>query len=263
MFHSFRVSDSFDEAVGPSFGVGGYIPNAVDVGTNDARGQRDNVALINSTEEKSGIASVWYRVFSVPPSFQSDIIRVGTSTGRGVFTLNNSGEWVIFGRNSVGATVLSASAGSVTVDGEWHHVLVTWDTAVNNDVNIYIDDVNQDVTISTFTLDGIIDWTVNDVQLYNQFDETGTDSKFDGCAADFYLTIGETLDIDIESNRRKFISAAGKPVFLGSGGSIPTGNQPIVFMNGNFNNYVVNAGFGGDFTAKGGAAIACSDNPAD
>ena len=53
----------------------------------------------------------------------------------------------------------------------------------------------------------------------------------------------------MKENRRKFISAAGRPVNLGANGSGPTGNQPIIYCpTGDGTN---NLGYGGNFSANG------------
>jgi len=75
------------------------------------------------------------------------------------------------------------------------------------------------------------------------------------------------LDLDTVSNRRLFNDgsgggAGGKPVNLGSDGSTPTGNQPIIYLNGDETNFQINAGSGGNLTVTG-ALTACSDGPSD
>lgn len=38
------------------------------------------------------------------------------------------------------------------------------------------------------------------------------------------------IDFDVEANRRKFVSASGEPVRLGTNGELPTGAAPLIFM---------------------------------
>ena len=55
------------------------------------------------------------------------------------------------------------------------------------------------------------------------------------------------IDFSQEENRLKFFDAFGYPVDLGADGSLPTGNQPLIYMNNDFH-LGSNLGSGGDFT---------------
>ena len=54
-----------------------------------------------------------------------------------------------------------------------------------------------------------------------------------------------------EATRRKFISANGKPVDLGSDCSAPTGTAPAVCFSGDATTFGTNKGTGGTFTLTG------------
>ncbi len=49
--------------------------------------------------------------------------------------------------------------------------------------------------------------------------------------ADFWWGLGQFMDLTVEANRRKFITAAGKPANLGSDGSTPTGIAPTIYLH--------------------------------
>jgi len=68
--------------------------------------------------------------------------------------------------------------------------------------------------------------------------------------------------LSIEANRRKFIDAIGKPVFLGSDGSLPTGVAPAMFFSGDSTAFATNRGTGGPFTLTGSLTNA-STSPSD
>lgn len=76
----------------------------------------------------------------------------------------------------------------------------------------------------------------------------------------------EYIDFSVEANRRKFISAGGKPVDLGATGATPTGNQPIIYLSARAGDsaadFLTNRGTGGDFTASGTLALA-GTSPSD
>jgi hypothetical protein len=53
------------------------------------------------------------------------------------------------------------------------------------------------------------------------------------------------LDFTVETNRRKFVGADGKPVNLGADGSTPTGVAPAIFFSGDASTFGTNRGTGG------------------
>ena len=62
-----------------------------------------------------------------------------------------------------------------------------------------------------------------------------------------------------ESNRRKFIDSAGKPVDLGADGSTPTGSSPLIYLSlregEGAEQFAVNRGTGIDFTVRGSVSV--------
>jgi hypothetical protein len=85
----------------------------------------------------------------------------------------------------------------------------------------------------------------------------------DAEVAELYLNTKEFLDLSIEANRRKFISAAGKPADdLGASGEGPTGTNPTVFLSGDTVTWHTNKGSGGGFTEVG-ALTDASSSPSD
>lgn len=87
----------------------------------------------------------------------------------------------------------------------------------------------------------------------------GSDSfegdEFNGAMADLWIAPNTFIDFSVTGNRRKFISAAGKPVNLGADGSIPTGTAPAIFQRrapaDAAATFADNLGTGGDFTITG------------
>jgi hypothetical protein len=79
--------------------------------------------------------------------------------------------------------------------------------------------------------------------------------KFDGCLSRTWLKVGTYLDFSQESVRRKFYSATGTPVYLGTDGSVPTGSVPncyhFITDAVSADNYALNLGSGADFTVTG------------
>ncbi len=176
-----------------------------------------------------------FRVFS----FQ--MIRDGHATIPGVLS------WSL--RQPNNTVVCSGNTTTNYIDAAWHHFLVSWNSTT---VKCYVDDVS-DISIGTSPTGSNIDWTPGS-WTFGATDNTQA-AKIHADVAEFWLT-NEYLNLDTESNRRKFISGAGagaKPVFLGGDGSIPTGTAPLVYFKGSRSpwNAGINQGSGGDFTMTG------------
>jgi hypothetical protein len=136
--------------------------------------------------------------------------------------------------------------------GVWHHVVGSASTNQDSPILVvYIDGVKvpfgDNVTGSNFTT------LFNGLPLY-----VGSDSQTAsviGDMADVWIAPGVSLldgsgDIPT-STLRKFISADGKPVYLGANGQLPTGSPPAVFLSGDSTSFATNQGTGGAFTLTG------------
>jgi len=220
-------------------------------GTNDymTRG----AGLTGAADSKSGTLSVWIRIDGgngtgrrilssstvVGANVQPKIdIFIGT-TNSITFNLRNSGLSVI----------LSMGTGAYTSSSTWLHVLASWDLATLSRA-LYVNDV--DVGIYSTTTDDTIDYTNADYAVGAYPDG---DQKFNGCIAELYFAPGQYLDFSKVHNRRKFISASGKPVHLDATGSLPTGTAPIVYLHLDDGeavaNFATNRGTGGNFSITG------------
>jgi hypothetical protein len=72
--------------------------------------------------------------------------------------------------------------------------------------------------------------------------------------AQFYFSL-EHLDITNNTNYAKFYNTHASPKFFGANGSLPTGNQPVIYLNNPFGSFQNNLGSGGDFNLNGSALI--------
>jgi hypothetical protein len=159
--------------------------------------------------------------------------------------------------NSGGGTILNMrTSNTYAASAAWRHILASWDLAAGV-THLYVSDVSDKVT-NTVTND-TIDYTATN--WYLGAESTGN-NKLDGCLAEYYFAPGQYLDFSAEANRRKFISAAGKPVYLGYDGSLPTGVAPLVYSRlygaDAAANFARNRGTGGNFTITGTLDIASS-----
>jgi hypothetical protein len=144
----------------------------------------------------------------------------------------------------------------VAADG-WVCVLMSWDLTSALKAHLFFNDVDE-TSIAT-KIEGDIDYTRANYAIGASI--TGG-AKLNGCLSQFYFNAEEYLDFTVESNRRKFISAGGKPVDLGADGSGPTGSVPILFLSGPTDSWHTNDGDGGGMTEVG-ALTDCANSPSD
>jgi hypothetical protein len=144
-----------------------------------------------------------------------------------------------------------------TTNTGWHHLLVALELDVTPVAHIYLDDSPLAVTVATGPLNGDIDFTPPGGTNWGIGATSAGANKMTGDLAEVYMA-AEYLDISIEANRRKFISAGGSPIDLGADGSAPTGTAPIVFFSGATDAWHTNKGSGGGFTENGALTDASS-----
>lgn len=217
-----------------------------------------------AADSKSGIFSCWWHGDAGPGGRMLDtLVTAGGATVR-FLAQCISGAPTIGGINPAATQVLDLRtvAGGYSMNA-WHHMLASWDLAAGT-INFYHDDVS-DKSVVTSTND-VIDYTVG---------AGGGDWSISGVAgltwvgalADLYFAPGQYLDFSIVANRRKFISATKKPVYLGADGSIPTGVAPIVYQHladaEAPANFATNRGPGGNFTRTGSALTTHGTSPSD
>lgn len=93
-------------------------------------------------------------------------------------------------------------------------------------MRIYVDDVSQSLTSTTFTNDTI--------------DFTTTEHSIGGSVSGANLTTGDiylvwfdptsALEFNTESVRRRFTDTNGVPLYLGNNGELPTGSRPVLYL---------------------------------
>ena len=209
-------------------------------------------ALTGSADGKSGILSFWIR-FDGTTTEQR--IFGNTSGGTLFFTVSrvtSDSIIQIIGRNAAGVTILDLPTSSTfAASATWYHILASWDLS-NTVGHLYVNDVS-DVGSTTLTDD-----TINYANVSEGWHIGANNSgnlKVDGCLAEFYFAMNQYLDLSSVYERRKFISANGKPVFLGGDGSSPTGTAPIVYQRvadgAAVATFATNLGTGGDFSITG------------
>ena len=219
-------------------------------GTNDymTRGG----ALNGAANSKTGIVSFWFR-----NDGGTGIRNFFEHAGQGglSFGLDGGNSFFADGELDDANDVMGLYSGATTygASSTWHHVLFSWDlTDGGTSRRLYIDDVNVQSGGGLWSNSNInwataTDWFVG-------ADSAGA-SKFNGAIAELYLAPGQFLDFSIVANRRKFITADGKPVHLGTTGALPTGTAPLVYHHIDDGeavaNFATNRGTGGNFSITG------------
>ena len=123
----------------------------------------------------------------------------------------------------------------------WINVLFT--VTKNGSWQYWINGVDKSEGAGTFTPTSDFDFTSIDTSII------GTNGSADYAPASlgFFWATDEYIDFSQEATRLKFFDAFGYPVDLGEDGSIPTENQPLIYMNNNFH-LGTNSGGGGNFS---------------
>ena len=214
--------------------------------------------LTGVANSQTGIFSCWVRIDG---GNSAQISLLHNALARFLIIRNSSNKFRLVGKNAAGSGIIDiATSSTYLASTTWLNVLIAWDLA-NTTASIYISD------ISDFASSGIL----NDTLDYTDTDWAigaiiNGNAKFDGCMSELYFAPGQYLDFSVIANRRKFISSGGRPVYLGSDGSLPTGTAPLVYSHLDDGeavaNFATNRGTGGDFTITGTLATG-STSPSD
>lgn len=216
-------------------------------GTNDWMDHAGGLA--GAADSKTGILSCWVRLDGGNGTSMNIL---GANAANVIFLLSriSTNVFRIQADNAADSNILHiSSTSSYTAGATWRHVLASWDLATTT-AHLYVGD-SADLTTTTLTND-TIDYTLD-----NWFIAKAAflASRLNGCVADLYFAPGQYLDFSVTANRRKFISAGGKPVWMGVDGSLPTGTAPLVYQhldNGEaVANFALNRGSANDFVITG------------
>jgi len=218
-------------------------------GTNDFANR--GAGLTGAVDAKTGTLSFWVR-FDGGNAATHNIFN---NTGLTFRAIRTGGDVFQVRGKSTSATVLLLTSNTTytTADG-WIHVIAAWDLATP-EAHLFINDMEDEAAGATET-DADIDYTVAD---WSTGAAVAGGGKLNGCLSEFYFE-DTFVDITSTTERRKFITAAGKPEDLGADGSTPTGASPLIYAPDG--DPSTNAGTGGAFVITG-ALSQCSDGPSD
>lgn len=150
------------------------------------------------------------------------------STGNPLFVwVNTSGYINVKAVMSSGGSAINSIATAPDLrDGRWHHLLFSVDT--RDTMYTYIDDVDRSDATPNLVGTAPIRHEVTTGWSIGAYHNSG-DFPITGRVSDVYVNFDEYIDISVEANRRKFITAEKTPVYLGSTGQNPTGSQPFIY----------------------------------
>lgn len=226
-------------------GVGSYIPNGIQFDGSTTSLSHAS-PLTDVVDGKTFTGSFWYQ----NDEFGSEIV---IQSDGATFMIKaqdwGSGPRLTFRTENQAGTVIMQYEVDAPEDANWHHVLFSFDQANPANNRLYLDGVSE--TFYEYgpgtPIDDLIDFTRPSIH----FGFNSSAEHYDGKIADFWLETNLFLDLDIEANRRKFISETGMPMYLGEDGSIPTGVSPDIFLSGDTADWHTNKGTAGGFTEAG------------
>lgn len=224
-------------------------PNAVNFDGTDTVLKR-GAAITGATDSKQVTGSFWFRRqggLAVAQTIFALETAAGGATNHFAITLETSNVLRILGTNAAGTTILDVRTSAFTIDNQWHHVLFSFDLTSTSKRWIYVDDVSQLTTVTTYTND-TLDFTLLDASVGAEADGT---LLLNADLADLWVAPGTYLDLSVFGNRRFFIDGTLRPVYLGSTGQTPTGSSPAVFLSNSIATWKTNLGTGGGFTLTG------------
>jgi hypothetical protein len=246
-------------------GLGSYNPTAIHIADGATDYFNRGGGLTGLVDGTVASGSVWFKT-SATPATGGAVQEIFASTRSSdnncsfCFGLADPNVFSVAASNSADAQRLFMTSAALTPnDGNWHHALFSFDITDASKRAIFIDDV-QDFVVTTYIND-----TLNFVDLDHNIGRgkaTAANSQFVGDMADLWLDFGTYLYVSSMDVRRKFISPAGMPMYLGADGSIPTGSAPDVFLSGDVIYWQSNKGTGGDFNVNGTIGYAATQ-PAD
>jgi len=221
-------------------------------GTNDYMARGADITGI--ADGKQGLLAFWFKFNGGNGVAQKLINAEGYHyLNKGADNKFNLTMWGI--TPAVALRVFSTTA--YTADATWHHLMASWDLA-NNKKFLYIDGVDD------LTADTLVNDTIGYESLVANWgigaDQAGG-GKSDADIAEFFFHT-TYLDLSVAANRAKLYSSAGKPVNIGSDGSLVLGVQPLVYQSVRSKDaatvFATNKGTGGDFTITGALTLSAT-----
>lgn len=216
--------------------------------------------LVGAADSKIGIASFWFKFHSTTIAGAAGVIG-NSQCAVELYSFESVGIYYMatdfYGLNGGGLVTQVSSDFLTPLDLLWHHAIMSWDS-VNGVGSVYLDDVLNYAASATFlnqdTQFSAANWVAG-----GYYDAPPIPSSIPICTAECFLDPTRYVDLSVEANRRKFITADRRPNpdLTASNGLSAFGAAPLFYSpRGNG----TNVGTGGDLTAVG-APSNCGSNP--
>jgi hypothetical protein len=236
-------------------GAAGYI--AWGMNFNGASYVRRGANMTGGADLGTFTASFWFRRALSPQGALQYIY--ANSTPRFSIQLTATDKLRVLGKNTGNTTTLDITGSTTITDTNWHHVLIATDLSSASNRYIYLDGVAETLTVTTYTVGGIIDYTETE-HAVGALDSQGT-TRFTGDLADFYF-VQNYQDASSAPVREKFRNTDGTPADLGSTCQNPTGSTPLVCLSDKASGtWITNKGTGGGFTLVGSLTSSTGNLP--
>lgn len=213
-------------------------------GTNDYAAR--TTALAGIADSSTGTFSTWFRLDGGDAAEQRILaITDAGNSARFTVTRLSTNKIEVRGASTTAIILQMITTPTYIAGTTWRHILASWTLGATS--HIYIDDAIPSLDTNTATA-GSLNVNNPNVTYGSRWNSGAYDARWNGCLCEtlFHTTY---LDLSVESNRRKFRTANGRPAFLGADGSLPLGVQPLLYApNGDPS---TNAGSGGNFTVTG------------
>lgn len=153
-----------------------------------------------------------------------------------------------------GTSALIFSSTAALTDTSWHHLLVALGTnypAGQKQCQVYLDDVALAGTVTDAQAAFLGNYART---AWGVASSSSAAALWTGSIAELWMANAwpvPLFDLSLTKNRRKFITAGGKPANLGLNGVGPTGRQPIIYLPNAAGTVGTNQGYGGNFTING------------
>lgn len=196
-----------------------------------------------------GTFSVWFKIYDINDALERFFIRM-TNGGTTVFYIDFTAT-ILTAKNRFGTLIRTAAGSNLagaqtdtaeTVDGLWHHCMVSWRRSPSVNLNFYRDGA-ADGAYTSIPLAGSTDWTQVDTIHIGLLDGS-PDNYFKVDLAEMWF------DTAFVNDPTKFRDpSTGKPRNIGADGSGVTGSQPPIYLSGGGSTFGLNKGYGPNFTA--------------
>lgn len=219
-------------------------------------------AFSGQASSKACMGSLWLHFDSIQTS-----IFVAIDGTEFVFQIVYSAPDLHFIANDgAGNTICWIAGDTDVVTGAWLHYLFSMNHDGSAHHHVYINDTASMNVHTSHTGSSIGFAGMDDIRVADDSVNPDAISNFEGGMAEFYFAPGQYLDFSVEANRRKFITADGKPANLGADGSAPTGTVPLIYLRladgETANNFATNRSGAGNMTVTG-SLTTFANSPSD